>query len=161
MHAKMDMCHQTVLFLENTQRDNKKILVVDDDHDNLKFLSGLIVKLGFEVVTARSGIEGLHGFVNSDVDLVFTDSKMILKDGFSLAYHVKAKFPETPVVMLVGRNKQDPPDKKEGCCIDDLLFKPFGFKDIQFCIQKFFGAGLDQKESVSSENITWAVRQFG
>jgi len=83
------------LFLENTQRDNRQILMVDDENDNLEFLSGLIFKLGFEVVTAGSGIEGLHGLVKSDFDLVFTDSKMILKDGFSLAYHVKARSPET------------------------------------------------------------------
>ena len=161
MNTKMGMCHQTVLFLENTQRDNGRILVVDDDQDNLEFLSGVILRSEFEVVTAGSGIEGLHGFVNSHVNFVFTDSKIILKDGFSLAYHVKAISPETPVVMLVGRNKQDPPNKKEGCCFDDLLFKPFGFKDIQYTIQKFFGTGLDQKDVVSLENEACAIRLFG
>jgi DNA-binding NtrC family response regulator len=161
MNAKLVMCHQTLLFLENTQRDNGQILVVDDDHDNLEFLSDLIVKLGFKVVTAGSGIEGLHGFVNSDFDLVFTDSKMILKDGFSLAYHVKARSPETPVVMLVGRNKQDPADKKQGCCIDYLLFKPFAFKDIQFTIRKFFGTWLNRKHVVSITNEPCAVRRCG
>ena len=161
MNAKLVICHQRVLFLENTQRENRQILVVDDDHDNLEFLSGLIVKLGFKVVTASSGIEGLHGFVNSDFDLVFTDSKMILKDGFSLAYHVKALSPETPVVMLVGRNKQDPADKKEGCCMDYLLFKPFGFKDIQFTIRKFIGTWSNKKNVVSITNEPCAVRLCG
>ena len=161
MNAKMGMCHQTVLFLENTQRDNRKILVVDGDNEHLEFLSGLFLKLGCNVVTAGNGIQGLHKFVNGDVDLVFTDSKMTLKDNFSLAYHVKAISPETPVVMLVGRNKQDPPDKKEGCCFDDLLFKPFGFKDAQTTIQKFFSTGLDKQDVVSSENGTCAVCLFG
>ena len=161
MNARFEMFYKTILFLKNTQRDNRQILVVDDENDNLEFLSGLIFKLGFEVVTAGSGIEGLHGFVNSDFDLVFTDSKMILKDGFSLAYHVKAKSPETPVVMLVGRNKQDPADKKEGCCIDYLLFKPFGFKDIQYTIRKLFGTRLNKKHVVSITNEPCAVRLCG
>jgi CheY-like chemotaxis protein len=161
MNAKLEMSHQTVLFLENTQRHNRQILVVDDDHDNLEFLSGLILKLGFEAVTAGSGIEGLHRVVNSDFDLVFTDSKMILKDGFSLAYHVKAIFPETPVVMLVGRNKQDSAGEKEGCCIDDLLFKPFGFKDIQYSTHKFLGTRLDKKNVLSIANESYAVRLCG
>lgn len=56
------MFYNPILFLENTQRDNRQILVADDENDNLEFLSGLIFKLGFEVVTAGSGIEGLHGF---------------------------------------------------------------------------------------------------
>jgi hypothetical protein len=30
-----------------------------------------------------------------------------------------------------------------------LLFNPFGFKDVQYYIQKYFGAGLDHKGSVS------------
>jgi len=95
MNTRFEMFYKTILFFEDTQRDNRQILVVDDENDNLEFLSGLIFKLGFEVVTAGSGIEGLHGFVKSNFDLVFTDSKMILKDGFSLAYHVKARSPET------------------------------------------------------------------
>ncbi len=161
MNTKLEMSHQRVLFLENTQRHNKQILVVDDDHDNLEFLADLIAKLGFDVVTEDSGIEGLHRVVNSGFDLVFTDSKMILKDGFSLAYHVKARSPETPVVMLVGRNKQDPADEKEGCCIDDLLFKPFGFKDIQYSIHKFLGTRLDKKNVLSIANESCAVRLCG
>jgi two-component system sensor histidine kinase EvgS len=161
MNTKTGMCHQTVLFLENTQRDNGKILVADNDHDHLEFLSGLILQWGFEVVTACSGVEGLNGFVNSHVNFVFTDSKMILKDGFSLAFHVKAISPEMPVVLMVGRDKQDPSDNKEGCCFDDLLFKPFGFKDIQYTIQKYFGTGLNQKDVVSSENESCGVRLCG
>jgi two-component system, NarL family, sensor histidine kinase EvgS len=157
MNAKLVMRRQTAWFLENAQRDNRQILVVDDDHDSLKFLSDLIVKLGFKAVIADSGIEGLHGFVNGDFDLVFTDCKMILKDGFSLAYHVKARSPETPVVMLVGRNKPDPADKNEGCCIDYLLFKPFAFKDIQFAIRKFFGTWLNKKHMDSIINEPRAV----
>lgn len=161
MNAKLVMCHQTVLFLENIQRDNKQILVVDDDHDNLEFLSDLIVNLEFDVVTAGSGIEGLHRVVNSDFDLVFMDSKMILKDGFSLAYHIKARFPEIPVVMLVGRDKQDRAEEKEGCCMDYLLFKPFGFKDIQFTIRKFIGTWSNKKNVVSITNEPCAVRLCG
>jgi CheY-like chemotaxis protein len=161
MNAKLVMCYQTVLFLENTQRDNRQILVVDDDHDNLEFLSDLIVNLGFDVVTADSGIEGLHRVVNSDFDLVFMDSKMILKDGFSLAYHIKGRFPEIPVVMLVGRDKQDRAEEKESCCMDYLLFKPFGFKDIQFTIRKFFGRRLNKKHLVSITNEPYAVGLCG
>jgi two-component system NtrC family response regulator len=124
-------------FFEHTQRDNRQILVVDDENDNLKFLSDIFSKMGYETVTAVSGINGLNLFIKSDFGLVFTDSKMILKDGFSLAYHVKARSPETPVVMLIGKGIKDPPDKKEGCCIDYLLFKPFGLIDVQYTLQKF------------------------
>ena len=161
MNAKLVRCHQTVLFLENTQIDNGQILVVDDDHDNVKFLSDLIANLGFEVVTEGSGIEALNRVVSSDFDLVYTDSKMNLKDGFSLAYHIKAKSPETPVVMLVGRSTQDSEDKEEGCCMDYLLFKPFGFKDIQLTVQKFFGTWLNKNHMVSITNEPCAIRLCG
>jgi CheY-like chemotaxis protein len=161
MNAKLVMWHQRVLFLEDIQRDNRQILVVDDDHENLEFLSGLIVNLGFDVVTAKSGIEGLHKVVNSDFDLVFMDSKMMLKDGVSLAYHIKAGSPETPVVMLVGRDKQDPAEEKESCCMDYLLFKPFGLKDIQFTIPKFLGIWSNKSNVVSITNEPRAVRLYG
>lgn len=134
------MCDKTMLFFEHTQIDTRQILVVDDDNESLEFLSHIFSKMGYEAVTADSGIKGLNLFIKNDFDLVFTDSKMILRDSFSLAYHVKARSPEIPVVMLIGQGKEDPPDKKEGCCIDYLLFKPFGLKDIQYTLQKFFMA---------------------
>jgi len=158
MNAGFESFYKTVLFFDDIQRNDRRILVVDDEYENLQFLSDLIFKLGFEVGTAGSGIEALNLLVKSDFDLVFTDSKMILKDGFSLAYHVKAISPETSVVMLVGRNKKDPSDKKEGCCIDDLLFKPFGLKDIQYTIRKIFGTRLDKKDLVYIANEACAVR---
>jgi len=158
MNAGFERFYKTILFFDDIQRNDRRILVVDDEYDNLQFLSDFIFKLGFEVGAAGSGIEALNLLAKSDFDLVFTDSKMILKDGFSLAYHVKAISPETSVVMLVGRNKKDPPDKKEGCCIDDLLFKPFGLKDIQYTIRKIFGARLDKKDLVSIANKPCAVR---
>ncbi|HUV76533.1 MAG TPA: response regulator [Desulfobacterales bacterium] len=148
MNTNAVMCHKTHLLFEHIQRDHRQILVVDDENDYLEFLSDLIFKMGFQVVTAASGIKGLNLFVKSEYDLVFTDFKMICSDGFSLAYHIKAISPETPVVMLVGQTREDPPDKKEGCCMDYLLFKPFGLKDIQYTVQKFFmthsgGEGVD------------------
>jgi DNA-binding NtrC family response regulator len=161
MNAKSVKCHQRVLFLENTQRYNRQILVVDDDHENLEFLSNLITKSGFDVVTEVSGSEGLRKVVNSVFDIVFTDSKMILEDGFSLAYHIKSRSPKTPVVMLVGWSTQNPTDKKEGCCMDYLLFKPFEFKDIQFTVRKFLGTWLNKKHTVSIPNEPCAIRQYG
>jgi hypothetical protein len=63
--------------------------------------------------------------------------------------------------MLVGRDKQDPAEEKESGCMDYLLFKPFGFKDIQFTIQKFFGTMLNKKNMASITNEPCAVRLCG
>jgi response regulator RpfG family c-di-GMP phosphodiesterase len=49
-------------FFEHTQKENRQILVVDDENDNLEFLSDIFSKMGYETVTAASGIKGLNLF---------------------------------------------------------------------------------------------------
>jgi len=131
-----------------------KILIADAKNDVREFMADLLSKMGYEPISATSWIEALKLFTTSDFDLVFTDSKIIGWDGFSLAFHIKARSPQTPVVMLVDKSSGNSPNNQEGCCMDDLLFKPFGSKDIQRAIQKFHvthsGEKVDDFHSKSS-----------
>jgi DNA-binding NtrC family response regulator len=117
------------------QTDTRRILLADAGNGIREHLSGVLSKLGYESVKALSWIQALKLFFNGTFDLVFIDSEIICWDGFSLAYHVKARSPQTPVVMMVGKG-WEPSENREGCCLDDLLFKPFGPRDVQSVVQK-------------------------
>jgi len=139
-------CDKTLLFNQHTPKDNSQILVVDDASDIQRFPAHTLSIMGYESVGATSWIEALKLFKAGDFDLVFTDSKIIGWDGFSLAFHIKAISPEVPVVMLIDKNRNNSPDNQEGCCIDYLLFKPFGSKDIQHAIRKFYVVPSREKD---------------
>ncbi|MBU0987963.1 MAG: response regulator [Proteobacteria bacterium] len=125
------------LFRAQPLEKSRQILIADSDNDIQNFLSDILLKTGDEPVSATNWAEALNLFTHSEFDLVFADSKMICADGFSLAYHIKARSPETAVVLLVGQSKESLPENQEGGFFDDLLFKPFGSTDIQYTLKKF------------------------
>lgn len=67
----------------------KKILVVDDNSTNLLLVSAILSKLqGYEILFFKNGYEAVDNFINDvnfDVELIITDIKMPLIDGFEFA----------------------------------------------------------------------------
>ena len=53
---------------------NEKILIVDDNHDNRLFLTKYILgPAGYQLITARDGIEGLEMTLSQAPDLLLLD----------------------------------------------------------------------------------------
>lgn len=63
----------------------KRILVVDDNIDNTSMLVSLLEPLGFEIDTARSGVEALERAGEHKPDLVLMDLVMPVMDGLESA----------------------------------------------------------------------------
>ncbi|UCH33777.1 MAG: response regulator [Armatimonadota bacterium] len=82
----------------------KKILVVDDDQDDLRMISMILEPEGYEVVTAENGVEALAKVESETPDLVLLDVMMPELDGFAACAKLKSS-PESqgiPVVLLTG-----------------------------------------------------------
>jgi CheY-like chemotaxis protein len=81
-----------------------KVLVVDDEPDAVEFVTVALEEVGYEVISAADGIEGLRVALEEKPDLVILDVQMPGKDGFAV-YDEMRRSPEladTPVVMLTG-----------------------------------------------------------
>ncbi|MBI9048980.1 MAG: response regulator [Anaerolineaceae bacterium] len=68
----------------------KKILIVDDDFQNLYMLEVLLKTNGYEVLMAKSGVEALNIARKLPIDLIVSDILMPEMDGFSLCREWKA-----------------------------------------------------------------------
>ena len=66
-----------------------KILIVDDNSKNLYMLEVLLKGVGYEVVTAKNGIEALEKLRASRFDGIVSDILMPLMDGFRLIRECK------------------------------------------------------------------------
>ena len=60
------------------------ILAVDDRWENLSVLVNLLEPIGFEVLEARDGQEGLDKAITHHPDLIITDITMPVKDGYEM-----------------------------------------------------------------------------
>ncbi|MCV6636562.1 PAS domain-containing protein [Candidatus Albibeggiatoa sp. nov. NOAA] len=67
----------------------RHILVVDDKSENRSVLRNLLVPLGFQIVEASNGQEGLNVLNQRKVDIILTDLVMPEMDGFELARRVR------------------------------------------------------------------------
>ena len=71
-----------------------RVLVVDDHAPTRMAIGRLIRQAGAEVVTARDGEEGLGYLLTQRFDVLLTDLRMPVMDGFELVHHCM-RLPET------------------------------------------------------------------
>lgn len=84
----------------------KKVLIVDDDIDVREIITETLSSNGYEVEQAESGEEGWEKFESFNPDLVILDLIMESYDaGFILAYKLKKKSPDIPVIMATSVNR--------------------------------------------------------
>jgi len=83
------------------------VLVVDDEADIRELLGLFLEDLGFSVLTAADGEQGLALFRTARPPLVLTDIKMPGLDGIGLLQAAKAIDPEVEVLMISGHGDMD------------------------------------------------------
>ena len=81
-----------------------KILVVDDDPDILDAVSMILETQGYEVVTARDGVDGLATLKAENPDLMILDLLMPKMDGFAVCKELQdprwSKYKNIPILIL-------------------------------------------------------------
>ena len=104
------------------------ILLVDDEASVRNLLSTVLLNHGYEVVTARDGVEGINYFRanHRKVALVITDINMPKSNGRTFADLVRPLRPEVPILFMSGLESngsgRDPALKSSK---DPFLIKPF------------------------------------
>src|SRR5690606_13185218 len=92
-----------------TANASGSILVVDDQATNLRVVSALLSRHGYEVITADSGEEALAIATEQVPDLMLLDMIMPGMDGFALLERIKQR-PELlrlPVVFLTAAHDRE------------------------------------------------------
>lgn len=103
------------------------IIAVDDDPLVLMNTTAMLEDLGHTVIDALSGLEALDKLrAIGAVDLVITDQAMPQMTGSQLASHIRAEWPELPVVLATGYSEL-PPGGNDAL---PKLSKPFSQADL-------------------------------
>src|SRR5580693_7156907 len=109
------------------RRAKARVLVVEDSLTQAKKLEVILRSVGFEVVVARDGRQGLDAFRTGPYDLVLSDVLMPGISGYDLCRTIKSS-PEgknIPVMLLTSLSK--PIDIIRGleCGADNFVNKPY------------------------------------
>lgn len=81
--------------------EKRKILVVDDRWENRAVLVNLLEPIGFEIVEAADGKEGMDRALATKPDLILTDLAMPVMDGFEFLREIRAHPQLREAIVLV------------------------------------------------------------
>jgi CheY-like chemotaxis protein len=88
-----------------TSGKRQRILVIEDHTPTRLAMGKLIRQAGAEVVTARDGEEGLNYLLTQRFDVLLTDLRMPVMDGFELLQHCNTLPPShrpTRIIAISG-----------------------------------------------------------
>ncbi len=114
-----------------------RALLVDDEDAMRKAGSGLLEILGFTTTVSENGLEALE-VVNregKDLRLVVMDVTMPLMNGVMAFDHMRRSFPELPILLISGYNKEDAARHIAGDPNAAFLQKPFNLDQFRSTIR--------------------------
>ena len=132
-----------------------RILVVDDQAANLRVVSMLLTRQGYEVIAADSGPRALELYDEHHPDLVLLDMMMPGMDGFEVLDALRAQ-PEarkTPVVFVTAAHDRDLLLRAFDAGVVDYVTKPFLPEELLARVSAHVGLKLtrDRLERVARE----------
>ena len=119
----------------------KIVLVVDDEAEIISILVKRLTVAGYDVITAKDGIEGLNKASNLKPDLVILDILMPKMDGYEVCRLLKfdEKLKSIPVIMLTAKTQEADKEVGKKVKADDYVTKPFEIEDLLMRIKKLIG----------------------
>jgi len=108
----------------------KKVLIVDDEPDILEIISYNLIKEGYEILTAKNGMEALDKVASYKPDLVILDIMMPKMGGVEVCKILRSKpeYNDTLIIFLSALSDESSQIKGLETGADDYVSKPISPK---------------------------------
>ena len=118
-----------------------KILLVEDNEMNREMLSRRLTKLGYEVIQAENGQQGVDMAANDDPDLVLMDMSLPVMDGWEATRQIKANEATRtlPIIGLSAHAMSEDAERAMQAGCDDYDTKPVDIERLKGKIAAILG----------------------
>jgi len=108
------------------------LLVIDDEPEIVRLLDYHLTKVGYVVITAKDGEQGLDAVRRHRPDLVLLDVMLPGMDGWDLCKKIKGDplTASTSILMLTARAEEENRILGLELGADDYVTKPFGIREV-------------------------------
>ena len=108
----------------STNLGGRRILLVDDNADNLLLLKHYLKLANVEVVTAQNGLDALNKTAQGNFDIVLMDLQMPTMDGYEATHRLRDLGYKIPIIALTAHAMSDERGKCLANGFDDYITKP-------------------------------------
>ncbi|HET7873237.1 MAG TPA: response regulator [Terriglobales bacterium] len=119
----------------------KRILIVEDKPSSRELLRTVLEQLGYEVLEARDGEEGLRLIRDHKPKLVFMDLQIPLRNGYEVLQEVRKDpgFAQLPIVAITANAMPGDRDKTLAAGFTGYIAKPVSLAYLRSEISRLLG----------------------
>jgi two-component system cell cycle response regulator DivK len=118
---------------------SRRILVVEDQEDNRRILHDLLTSVGYAVLSAEDGLEGVRRAGRERPDLILMDIQLPGIDGYEATRRIKAdpELAKIPIIAVTSYalSGDDLKAMEAGC--DGYVTKPFSPRQLLAKVRGF------------------------
>ncbi|MDD3847548.1 MAG: response regulator [Syntrophorhabdaceae bacterium] len=126
----------------------KRILIIEDNEQNLYLISFILKKYGYEVFAARDGQEGIDMGFSIKPDLILLDIQLPVMDGYAVARALRRNsgLADTPVVAVTSYAMPGDKEKAMEAGCSGYIEKPIDPDNIGAQVEKYLSMGINKSE---------------
>jgi two-component system, cell cycle response regulator DivK len=118
---------------------SRRILVVEDQEDNRQILRDLLTSVGYELIEAEDGEQGVAAAVAHDPDLILMDIQLPKLDGYEATRRIKAnpKLTAIPIIVVTSYALSGDEGKARAAGCDAYISKPFSPRQLLAKVREY------------------------
>jgi DNA-binding NtrC family response regulator len=121
---------------ENKLKNQRRLLVIDDESIVGKRLLQVFGKMGFSVEVFKNASPAMEAFIKLPFDIIVTDLKMEGMDGMEVLARIRQLNPATRVIIITGYAQPGTAEEAFKLGVFDFIPKPFTLEQIKESILK-------------------------
>lgn len=106
------------------------VVVIDDDLHILELTSVILSRKGYHVLTASTAHKGMEIISSRTPELALLDYMMPEIDGLATLREIKARYPDTYVIMFTGKGNEEIAVELMKGGASEYILKPFNNRDL-------------------------------
>ncbi|HKH28940.1 MAG TPA: response regulator, partial [Sphingomicrobium sp.] len=117
----------------------KRILVIEDQEDNRRILRDLLSSVGYELIEAENGEDGVAAAAAARPDLILMDIQLPLLDGYEATRRIKAQpaLSAIPIIAVTSYALSGDEDKARAAGCEGYVTKPFSPRELLAKIREY------------------------
>jgi len=139
--------------------ENPKVLLVDDEPRNLKYLEALLIPLHYDVIKVSNGKDALSVVSKVDIDLILLDVMMPGMDGYEVCHRLKSseRTRLIPIVMVTALDDMEAKIKGIDNGVDDFISKPFNKMELLTRVKTLINVKSLNNNLISLESTLFSL----